>query len=96
MGSVSIVVYQPIAALLGYPKPGGISMSVPSENEPMTLHEAMKRGGAFSSAIVDALEQGEAARMSVIAVNGRVDRARTESLVRDGDVVSILPIYAGG
>ena len=62
----------------------------------MTLRKAMKRVGPFGGAIVDALEQGEAAKMSIIAVNGRVDRARTESLVRDGDVVSVLPIYAGG
>lgn len=96
MGSVTVVVCQPIAASLGYPKPGGISLKVPVEDGSITLREAMKRVGAFSGAIADALEQGEVAKMSVIAVNGRVDHARTESLVRGGDVVSVVLVCAGG
>jgi len=85
-----------MAALLGHPQPGGLKLEVPVENGPITLREAMRSIGPFGGVIVDALEQGKAAKMSVIAINGRVDHARTESLVRDGDVVSVLPVYAGG
>ena len=96
MGTASVVIYQPIATLLGHPEPGGMSLKVSVAGESTTLREAMTGTDSYTAGFVNALEHGEASRISFIVVNGCVNHARMDSLVREGDVVSVLPVYAGG
>jgi len=96
MGSASVVIYQPIASMLGHPQPGGLSLKVPVGNKPTALRKALKNLKPSGAALIEALEQGKAANMFVVVINGHVNHRRLDSPVHEGDIVSIFPVYVGG
>jgi molybdopterin converting factor small subunit len=92
---VAITVYQPIASILGYKKPGGYKFIIYTE-EPVTLAELFELNEEYGEDLIKNLTGEPPKVMVTIAVNGNIRRDGLLTLVNDGDEVSVLPVYLGG
>ena len=93
MGALAVTVYQPVAGLLGKPTPGGWRFDVSIDGEAL-LETALTEAG--HGELATSLASARMAVYYVVVVNGRADPARLLARVREGDEVSILPVYVGG
>lgn len=93
MGRLSIRFFQPIAGAMGHPEPGGFKLET-EIGSPITLRKTV------ASLKVNGLNLlAELQRKPIhitVAINGRPSALGLDTEVRDGDEVSILPIYGGG
>ena len=92
---VIVTVYQPIASIFGYKKPGGFKFITHIEKT-VTLAEIFESNEEYGGDLIENLS-GNSPKVTVtIAVNGKIRRDGLLTQVNDGDEVSVLPVYLGG
>lgn len=91
---LTVHVYQPVAAHLGYAKPGGFEFQLPLADA-LPLTEALRSYAGCEADLTD-LADGEYGAACMIVVNGVLARAGRSVVVKDGDVVSVFKMVGGG
>jgi molybdopterin converting factor small subunit len=92
---VTVAVYQPIASILGYQKPGGFKFITHIE-KPVTLAKIFELNEKYGRDLINNLSGNPPKVTVTIAVNGKIRRDGLLTRVDDGDEISILPVYLGG
>ncbi len=93
MGKISIQFFQPIASYLEYHEPGGFNLETDID-APVPFRNVISSLNVNGINVLQQLQSGQF-RVTV-AINGRQNHLGLDAEVRDGDKVSILPIYGGG
>jgi len=91
---LTVHVYQPVAAVLGYTKPGGLEIELPLADA-VPLVDAL-RSYAADGVDLAKLIDGDYGAACMIAVNGVIMREGRRAEVKDGDVASVFRMVSGG
>jgi len=93
VGRISIHFFQPIATAIGHPEPGGFKLETKIDS-PLPLRKTVASLKVNGLNLLAQLQR-EPIHITV-AINGRPSTLGLDTEVRDGDEVTILPIYGGG